>query len=248
MADVNHASEALVPDIGDLESRLGFTFPDRSLLVQALTHRSYANESGGSVHDNEVLEFLGDAVLGLVVSDLLYNRYPGLSEGEMSKLKSFLVSAETLAFLANELGVGPFVLLGKGEEKTEGRGKNSILANTFEAVIAALYVAGGLDAARRFVLARIEPLLDAPAGSPKNLRDHKSGLQERAQADGLPLPSYRVTEEEGPDHAKVFHVEVTVGNAWHATGSGRTKKAAEQYAARRVLDAIAVGDAARATP
>lgn len=228
-----------------LQERLGHRFARPELLVQALTHRSYANEQGTGV-DNEVLEFLGDAVLGLIVSDLLCSEYPDLSEGQMSKLKSYLVSAETLGRLAEEFGLGPFILLGRGEEKTEGRNKSSILANAFEAVLAALYTDGGLERARAFVLDLLGPLLEGAdeeaEGTP--VRDFKSTLQEHVQATGLPLPEYLVVEEEGPDHAKVFHIEVRIGEGPGARGTGRTKKRAEQRAARELLRRLQEGEAA----
>lgn len=221
----------------DLERRIGYVFDDRALFKRAMSHRSYANEQGDEVEDNEVLEFLGDAVLGLIVSDLLCTRFPTLSEGEMSKLKSFLVSAETLARLADDLDLGRYVLLGRGEEKTAGREKNSILANSLEALIAALYVDGGLEQAREFVLARVEPLIGGVADAPQAVRDFKSALQEIVQAEGMSLPAYGVVAEEGPDHDKVFHVEVAVGEL-RAHGHGRTKKRAEQRAARQVLESL----------
>lgn len=227
---------ALPEQLDLLQDRLGHRFVDPQLLVRALTHRSYANEQGTGA-DNEVLEFLGDAVLGLIVSDLLCSEHPELSEGQMSKLKSYLVSAETLGRLADEFGLGSYILLGRGEEKTEGRNKSSILANAFEAVIAALYSDGGLSRARSFVLELMGPLLeeaeDDPGGAP--VRDFKSTLQEHVQAAGLPLPEYLVVEEEGPDHAKVFHVEVRIGEGASSRGTGRTKKRAEQRAARELL-------------
>ena len=236
-AEVKPGNAAAHPEeLARLQDRLGHRFEDSGLLVQALTHRSYANEQG-STSDNEVLEFLGDAVLGLIVSDLLCSEHPELSEGEMSKLKSYLVSADTLGRLAEEFGLGPFILLGRGEEKTDGRRKSSILANAFEAVIAALYSDGGLLRARDFVLELLGPLLEEVEETPGTgpVRDFKSTLQEQVQAAGLALPEYLVVEEEGPDHAKIFHVEVRVGDRCLARGHGRTKKRAEQRAARELL-------------
>lgn len=233
-------AEAAVPArFDELERRLGYRFRDRQLLVTAMTHRSFANERPGEVEDNEVLEFLGDAVLGLIVSDVLCSRHPYLSEGQMSKLKSYLVSADTLSELADELGLGDFILLGRGEEKTDGRAKNSILANCFEAIIAALYRDGGLEQARSFVLDLVEPLIGEVDEGPPPVRDFKSALQERVQARGLPLPSYRVIEEHGPDHDKIFHVEVTVADRFESVGRGKTKKRAEQRAAHRALEMLA---------
>ncbi len=224
--------------LNSLERRIAYEFDDRSLLVRALTHRSFANEQAAGVDDNEVLEFLGDAVLGLIVSDLLCRRYPSLNEGQMSKLKSFLVSADTLAGLAEELGLGQFVFLGRGEEKTAGRSKNSILANSFEALIAAMYMDGGLDSAAEFVLARVEPLIGPAADQLPPTRDFKSALQEHLQASGLPLPLYEVVDEVGPDHQKTFLVQVSAGADQSAVGRGSTKKRAEQVAARMLLEPL----------
>ena len=239
-ADPSHVADVETPSGGDLaalESRLAHTFQNPELLQRALTHRSYANEHGDRPADNEVLEFLGDAALGLVVSDILCTEHAHLNEGEMSKLKSYLVSAETLGRLANELGLGSFVLLGRGEEKTLGREKQSILANSFEALIAALYLDGGLDAARAFLVPRMNGLLVDAADETAPVHDYKSALQEAVQALGLRLPLYGVVDEEGPDHDKIFHVRVDAGT-WNASGRGRTKKSAEQIAARVMLDRI----------
>lgn len=221
-----------------LEELLGYRFDDRVLLVRALTHRSWANERSDGAKDNEVLEFLGDSVLGLIVSDLLCTQHPDLSEGQMSKMKGFLVSADTLGRLADQFGLGGFILLGRGEEKTDGRAKNSILANAFEALIGALYLDGGLEQAQDFVLGQIEPLVGHFDEGAEPLRDFKSALQERVQARGLALPVYTVVEEEGPDHDKIFHVQVRIADRWEARGHGRTKKRAEQRAARQVLDQL----------
>ena len=226
----------------ELERRLGYSFDEPEMLLRALTHRSYANEQAVPAQDNEVLEFLGDSVLGLIVSDLLCTQYPSLSEGRMSKLKSFLVSAENLARLAEEFGLGAFVRLGKGEEKTAGREKNSILANSYEAVIGALYLDGGLETASTFVLRHVEPLVGDLEDEGQPLRDFKSALQEGVQARGLPLPAYDVVEEEGPDHDKVFHVRVAVDGRWSARGQGSTKKSAEQRAARQLLETLKQAD------
>lgn len=232
--------------LAPLEKRIAYRFDDRSLLIRALTHRSYANEQGGGGEDNEVLEFLGDAVLGLIVSDLLCRRHPSLNEGQMSKLKSFLVSAETLAKLADELGLGQFVFLGRGEEKTAGRTKSSILANTFEALIAALYLDGGLDGASAFVLAQVEPLIGVAVHRAPPTGDYKSALQEHVQSVGLPPPSYEVVGEEGPDHQKTFSVQVTSGDDQRALGQGTTKKRAEQLAAKVLLESLLKQSAAAA--
>lgn len=227
-------------DLGELEAKLGYRFERRERLLRALSHRSYANERQADVADNEVMEFLGDAVLGLVVSEMLYRRHAELSEGQMSKLKAYLVSAGTLARRAEEVDLGSYLLLGRGEEKTFGRGKESLLANAFEAVIAAVYLDGGLQAATDFVDRTLWGDLGDAIEADPTLRDFKSILQERLQAQGRALPLYRVVEERGPDHAKVFRVEVVVDDEALAEGEGKTKKGAEQVAAELALRAVPV--------
>lgn len=229
-----------------LEARLGYRFRDRGLLEHALTHKSKAHEDpSGGVIDNESLEFLGDAVLGLVVADALFRTYPEFSEGQKSKIKAMAVSTASLAELAEQLGLGEHMILGRGEEKTGGRHKQALLADTCEALIAAIYLDGGLEPVRQFIIRELGPALDA-AGQPNYFgRDHKSRLQEALQALGRPLPLYRIAGEIGPDHRKMFHVEVVVGNETLAQGAGRTKKDAEQDAAKAALTALAERDAAR---
>lgn len=226
------------PDPGVLEERLGHRFGDPDLLRRALTHRSYANEREDDVVDNEVMEFLGDAVLGFVISELLYRRHPDLSEGEMSKVKAYLVSADSLARQAEELDLGRFLMLGKGEEKTAGRAKDSLLSNAFEAVTAAIYLDAGMEAARGFIERLLWP--DAIEGLRResSINDFKSRLQERLQAETRTLPVYQVVAEYGPDHDKVFQVEVRVDDRPIAEGEGRTKKAAEQEAAEAALETL----------
>lgn len=224
--------------LGSLESKIDYRFHDPELLHRATIHRSFANESEEDIADNEVLEFLGDAVLGLVVSDLLYRRNPEFSEGEMSKLKAFLVSSESLARRAEEIDLGAYLVLGKGEEKTAGRLKDSLLANSFEAVIAAVYLDGGLQAATEFVDSTVYGYLTGAIEDNVRFNDFKSVLQERLQSVGRPLPEYTVVEERGPDHAKTFCVEVKLEGDPIAVGDGKTKKAAEQMAAERALKAL----------
>lgn len=224
---------------GVLESRLQYTFTDRRLLEHALTHRSRSHEdSSGVVVDNESLEFLGDAVLGLVVSDRLFRDFPDYDEGRKSKAKAQLVSAPTLARLGNELKLGDYLLLGRGEEKTGGRRKASLIADSFEAVVAAIYLDGGFTVAAAFIerefRGAIEQMREAGV-APVGTDDHKSALQEWLQGQGRPLPNYRLARTEGPDHKKIFLVEVLVGNDVVAPGDGRSKKEAEQSAARRAL-------------
>lgn len=223
-----------------LESRLRYHFKDRGLLEHALTHKSRAAEDpSGGVADNESLEFLGDAVLGFVVADLLYREFPDFSEGPKSKAKAALVSTSALAEVSRTLGLGDDLLLGKGEAKTGGRSKPALLADVFEAIVAAVYLDGGIEAARAFVEHQLKPLITSVRASSTFGRDHKSALQETLQAQGRALPAYRVAQETGPDHDKRFEVDVVVDGAVLATGSGKTKKEAEQEAARLALIALA---------
>ena len=222
-----------------LEARIGYRFRDRGLLEHALTHKSKAHEDpSGGVADNESLEFLGDAVLGLVVADALFRTFPRYSEGQKSKIKANLVSTASLAEMAEQLGLGEHMILGRGEEKTGGRRKQALLADTCEALIAAIFIDGGLEPARQFLVREFAAAIDQAKQPEYFGRDHKSRLQERVQALGRPLPYYRVAGEVGPDHRKLFHVEVVVGDDVIAQGMGRTKKEAEQEAARLALQAI----------
>ncbi len=236
--EVRRLSETL----GPLEARIGYEFRDLGLLEHALTHRSRAHEdASGGVIDNESMEFLGDAVLGFVIADLLFTQFPAHDEGYKSKVKAGVVSAASLARLAAEIDLGRYVLLGRGEEKTGGRGKHAILADSFEALIAAIYLDGGIEAARTFILSRFGPLVAAAgdrAAEATFTEDWKSELQEWLQAEGLGLPRYRVAAAEGPDHRKRFDVEVLVGGAPAGRASGRSKKDAEQQAARAALGTL----------
>jgi ribonuclease-3 len=241
-----HLDEAAATEIrrlsehlGPLEDRIGHKFDDLGLLEHALTHRSRAHEdASGGVIDNESLEFLGDAVLGFVIADLLFHQFPTHSEGYKSKVKAGIVSAAALARLAEAMDLGRFVLLGRGEEKTGGRQKHAILADSFEAVIAAIYLDGGIEAARDFILSRFEPLVRAAgdrAAEASFTEDWKSALQEQMQAAGRGLPHYRLVGAEGPEHRKRFEIEVLVGGHPIARASGRSKKEAEQQAAKAAL-------------
>jgi ribonuclease-3 len=222
-----------------LEARIGYRFRDRGLLEHALTHKSKAHEDpSGGVTDNESLEFLGDAVLGLVVSDALFRAFPTYSEGQKSKIKANLVSTASLAQMAELMGLGDHMILGRGEEKTGGRHKQALLADTCEALIAAIYLDGGLEPARRFLMRELAAEIDTARQPEYFGRDHKSRLQERLQGLGRPLPSYRIASEIGPDHRKLFYVEVIVGDQTLAQGAGRTKKEAEQEGARLALQEI----------
>lgn len=220
----------------DLQAALEYRFRDRGLLEHALTHRSRANEDvTGGVFDNESLEFLGDAILGFVIADMLFQRYPEWDEGQKSKLKSALVSAPTLARLSEQLDLGPHLLLGRGEEKSGGRRKQALLADGFEALIAAIYLDGGIEAAQQFLVRQYSSLVDEVAGSASAGQDHKSALQELLQAQALPLPEYRVTAESGPAHRRLFRVELVLRGEALASAEGRSKKEAEQEAARLAI-------------
>ena len=223
-------------DIKELEQKTGYSFRDKDMLRQAMCHSSYANEHRvGQIHDNERLEFLGDAVLEVVSSDFLYHRYPKMAEGELTKLRASIVCEPTLALCAKEIDLGSYLLLGKGEEHTGGRLRNSIISDAMEALIGAIYLDGGFVNAKnfieRFVLTDIE--------HKKLFYDSKTILQEIVQRDHRSDEiNYVITGEEGPDHAKVFLVEVQIGGVVEGTGRGSTKKAAEQEAAYRAIVAL----------
>ena len=216
-----------------IEAKLGYKFQNRALLINALTHSSYANENRGrSCESNERLEFLGDSVLGMVVADALYKRFPELPEGRMTRLRAQLVCEESLHRVAAQLGLGEYIRLGRGEEHTGGRSRTSILADAVEAVIAAMYLDGGMDVARgfinRFILSELE------AGLP-GLGDSKTELQELVQKKPGSVLSYELLGESGPDHDKTFTSQVLLNGRAIGSGSGRTKKEAEQAAARAAL-------------
>jgi ribonuclease-3 len=236
--EVRRLSEIL----GPLEERLAYKFRDLGLLEHALTHRSRAHEdASGGVIDNESLEFLGDAVLGFVIADMLFNHFPKHDEGYKSKVKASIVSSASLARLAEDIQLGRFLLLGRGEEKTGGRNKHAILADCFEAVIAAIYLDGGVDAAREFIEGRFEPML-IQAGDQADhatfTEDWKSALQEWLQANGRGLPHYRLVRTEGPAHRRLFVVEVMVQGEPIAEAEGRAKKEAEQQAAKSAINKL----------
>src|SRR3954449_2076194 len=202
-----------LPDLTDFEERIGYHFERRELLTRALTHKSFSHEAKTeSVRDNETFEFLGDSVLGFVVGDILFHRFPTSDEGALSKMKAYLVSATSLAAKARLYGMGEVILLGVGEEKSGGRKKDSLLANLFEALIAAVYLDGGITAARHFIERSFIHDLASLNEQDLLFQDYKTALQELAQGKGLQLPEYSVVGEEGPDHDKMFIVEVKVGN------------------------------------
>lgn len=207
---------------------------DADILLRALTHRSYAYEHGG-LPNNERLEFLGDAVLGLVVTDTLHGEHPDLPEGQLAKLRAAVVNMRALADVARTIGLGEHLLLGRGEESTGGRDKASILADTLEAVIGTIYLSGGLPGAQRFIHHVFDPLIASSAARGAGL-DWKTSLQELAAVLGISV-DYRITES-GPDHAKEFAACVVVGEESFGTGTGRSKKEAEQRAAEHAWEVL----------
>jgi ribonuclease-3 len=222
-----------------LEERLGYHFRDRDLLVRALTHRSWLSERGSPLPengDNEQLEFLGDSILGFVVSETLVFRYAQLREGQLSQWKAQIVSSAHLYRCALALDLGSELLLGKGEDRNGGRERKTLLANALEAVIAAVHLDGGIDAARRFIVDHVLYFLESGNGVDFiGLLNHKGMLHERAQALGLPMPQYTTIEASGPDHAKVFTVEVRIGDHLVGRATGTSKKAASQQAAEMLM-------------
>ena len=223
----------------DLARSLGLTFRKPELLQQALYHRSYLNEAAsGEVESNERLEFLGDAVLGLIVSDKLYKDYPALSEGQLSQIRALLVRWDALAAAAQRISLGDYLVLGRGEELSGGRQRPSNLAGAVEALIGAAFLDSGMARARSLVLQLLKPDLDEIAASGFSA-DSKSELQHVAQTRWRQIPQYRLVASEGPDHAKLFTVEVLVGSQVMGRGQGRSKKQAELDAARQALESLA---------
>ncbi len=221
-----------------LEALLAYSFRDRGLLEEALRHSSFVNEAPeAGLRDNERLEFLGDAVLSLTVGHLLIERFPGFEEGDLTRTRASLVNEQQLAWLARSLDLGAHLHLGKGEAQSGGHSKNSILSGALEALMAAVYLDGGYEAALKIVARLFKPLIERLAGLGEQ-NDHKSQLQEIVQAQPGAMPSYTVVQEKGPDHDKTFWVELRVLNI-EAQGRGKTKKAAEQDAARRALELLA---------
>jgi len=232
-----HASPSSENAIAAFTNKLGYVFRQQDYIQQALCHRSYANEQpDASLPDNERFEFLGDAVLSLVIGHMLMDRFPEIDEGDLSRMRAALVNEHRLAALARDLDLGSAILLGKGEELTQGRQKSSILADTMEAVIAAVYLDGGFDCVFNIIETLLGPFLDDMADG-HGVGDHKSRLQELAQTMFKQVPSYQVVKETGPDHEKTFHVCLTVSH-FEACGKGHSKKRAEQDAARRALNLI----------
>lgn len=224
-----------------LEPTLDYNFRDKRFLERALSHRSWAHENVPSGEEekaralhNEAFEFVGDSVLGLVIADALFRSHPCVTEGELSRMKHRLVSTQTLARVGGRMQLGDFLRVGRGEEKTGGRRKRALLADTFEAVVAAVFLDGGFEEAARFVLRALAPELEVTSPESAAAADFKTMLQERLQAEQHLAPNYEVVDTEGPPHARTFHVEVTWGDD-HTRGQGPTIKAAETDAACRAL-------------
>lgn len=222
-------------DITKAETALKLTFADKALLRRALTHRSYLNENPDYLlEDNERLEFLGDAVLDFVTGEYLYHRFPEMAEGRLTNLRSALVRTERLAQFAVELKVGDHLFLGRGEEDSGGRERLAILCDAFEAIVGALFLDQGIDAARQFVCQLIEPALQEILKLDAD-KDAKSRLQELAQSAYRLTPTYRTVKEQGPDHAKEFTVEAIIGHRSYGRGTGFSKQTAAQAAAEEAL-------------
>lgn len=220
----------------DFPERLGYRFENMDLLSEALSHSSYVNEQPGVTRSNERLEFLGDAVLNLIVSHLLMEAFPNAAEGHLSRMRAEVVNEQQLADIAESVALGPHLRLGKGEAQTGGARKSSVLADAMEAVIAAVYLDGGLSAAFRVVRRQVAPIIQNDL-EPGRIADTKSRFQERIQQAGMAPPTYVLTATDGPDHDRTFTVQVTA--AGHtAEGRGKSKKAAEQDAAQRALDLL----------
>ena len=222
--------------IKDLETAIGYRFENITLLQNALTHSSYANERWhNSLLSNERLEFLGDSVLGMLVAEYLYHTFPDRPEGELTRMRADMVCEQTLAAVANRIGLGEHLLLGHGEERLGGRSRESILADAVESVIAACFLDGGLDAAKQFVRQFI--LVEVPVKKLNNV-DYKTSLQELVQQKKNQVLSYALVGQSGPDHDKQFDVEVSLNGTVVGSGSGRSKKRAEQMAAKSAMERL----------
>ncbi len=222
-------------DLAKLQEAIGFQFDNETLLRQALVHRSFLNENPDfGLESNERLEYLGDALLDFVVGEYLYRRYPEMNEGELTSVRASLIKASTLARFARSMDLGQYVYLSHGEDERDGRNRGGLLADVFEALVAAIYLDRGLDKARAIVLPLVEPEATRIVEGGLD-RDHKSALQEWSQRELGITPIYRTVKEQGPDHAKVFTVEVLLDGEVYGRGEGRSKQSAEQRAAEEAL-------------
>jgi len=226
--------DKLLQNTSDIEKKIGYRFKDSSYLVLAFIHRSYINENKQVTQHNERLEFLGDSVLGMLISDFLYNHLPYTPEGQLSYLRSRLVEAASCVNYLQQLNVGSYVLLGKGERMNDGRGRESILADLFEAIIGAIFLDGGIEPVKKFLfgnfIKQFEEILKTP------LRNWKALLQDHCQKKFQQTPTYNVLNESGPDHSKVFEISVIINNLELGRGQGASKKEAQQAAAADALD------------
>lgn len=223
----------------DFVQRLGLPVRNLSLVRRALTHRSYINEHPEALEDNERLEFLGDAVLDFMVGAWLYNRFPEMREGELTRLRSALVCTETLADFARKISLGAAIRLGRGEGRGGGRGRQALLCGAFESIIGAVYLDSGMTAVREFMEPKLFPAVNRILAS-QNDKDTKSRLQEMVQARGYGTPRYLTVSSSGPEHEKVFEVEVEINGKVYGIGRGRSKQEAAKIAARVALDHIAM--------
>lgn len=221
-----------------IEEKIDYEFKNKELLKEALTHKSYAYESGGKItYDNEKFEFLGDSVLNLVISDIIYKKNPEYSEGKLSKFRASLINEYTLTQIAKHLKLGKYLLLGKGEEQTGGRDKASLLSNAYEAILAAVYLDSGFRSVYRIIKQHFTDAVFTLAPS-KWDRDYKSQMQEMSHKLYKANPRYKVVLKSGPDHQQVFNVELTINKNVISTGSGNSKKDAEQQAAKMALETL----------
>jgi len=229
-------------ELEPLERQIGYRFKDRGLLEHALTHRSRVHEdASGGVFDNEAMEFLGDSVLGFVIADMLFREFPHHNEGQKSKLKASIVSAASLARLGEKINLGEFLILGRGEEKTGGRRKLALIADCYEALIAAIYIDGGIEPAKTFIERQFARLIQEARRTGAHAtftEDYKSALQEWLQSHDRGLPAYRLAGEIGPAHRRLFDVEVVVNGVPVARAEGKSKKEAAQAAAKLALDRL----------
>lgn len=232
-----NAVELLMQNLSQIEENIGYVFENKNLLILAFVHRSFVNENKDLVSEhNERLEFLGDSVLGLVISEYLFRRLPNRPEGDLSHLRSRLVDASSCANYLLKLKLGLYILLGRGEKMGEGRAKTSILSDVFEALVGAIYLDGGLSVSKSFLLSHFEEEIEGAIGSPP--RNFKAELQDYSQRKFQKPPEYKIVREMGPDHAKVFHVMVFLNDAQAGIGIGSTKKEAEQQAALEALSSL----------
>ncbi|SNR62101.1 ribonuclease III [Desulfurobacterium atlanticum] len=225
--------------LDELEEKLGYSFKNRELLYRALTHTSYAFEKKDVTENYEVLEFLGDSVIGLIVSEKLVERFPEKSEGELSQIRAFLVSEPSLAKLARSVDLGKFIFLGKGEIKSGGKEKDSILCDVFESIFGAIYLDSNFETAKKIFENKFIDEMWQILEKTRTYKDYKSYLQEITQRDFKTIPQYRVIKEEGPEHSKEFTVECWV-NDYVSVASGKSKKEAEQLAAEKMLEKLGI--------